>query len=207
MESQPTPSNDEQTPTANAGVETKPNLENPPANAGDDVNERLLKESKKFKEKWQTAQKERDALLAEKEEAERKTLEDQARYRELYEKTKGDLDKERTAVRTERKLSSIRAKAQEMGCRDVDLVVQLGRDDGLIQWSEDERAFHGVETFLESLKETKPYLFEQSSTPTINATVPSGKPRAAAPVTLKEAVSSAEGFSAALMAAENRKRG
>lgn len=155
-------------------------------------NERLLKESKKWKEKFQGAAKELEALRLEKEERARQEQEEQGRYRELYEKTRSDLEKERGAVREERRNSQIRVKAQEMGCKDVDAALRLG-DMQLLQYDDDSRAYHGVDAFLEQLKESRPYLFEIRSTPTINPKVPGGKP-VNTPVDWRSRVKSTDAF-------------
>jgi len=105
-------------------------------------------------------------IAAAQEEAERKALEEQERYKELYEKERQAREKEATG----RKDDAIRARfllaAQSKGIVDPDVAFVIARSlpgFGAVQ-VDDEGKVTGIDEVVETLVKEKPYLVSQPQT-------------------------------------------
>lgn len=162
--------NGEDTPAANAGDEAEgPEVSAiPAANAESvqQVNERLLKESKKNKDLRLKAERE----LAD---IKKKALEEQGNYKAMYEsleqKHKGLIQK---SIKTKID-SAVRMQAEKLGCLKPEAVLKLG-DLDLLQYDEEADEVSGADHFVESVKKQIPELFKSAQTPTINPKTPGG---------------------------------
>lgn len=131
--------------------------------------ERLLRESKKFKER---------ALRSEKELADlkKRDLETQGNFKVMYE----DLSKQYTSLKNnlvkERISSAIKIQAEKFGCTKPDTLLKLGNVE-LLQYDEESNEVFGSESFVEDVKSKYPEFFQTKSIPTINPTVPGGMVR------------------------------
>lgn len=133
---------------------------------GESSPDRLLSESKKWKAR---------AIAAEKaiKEAQTKAQEEQGKYKELFEQRDKQYKELNTKIIKERINSSVKAVAAKSGCVDPDAVLALG-DFSLLQIDEDTGEVFGTDTFVETVKKTKPYLFQSNRPPTINGASPTG---------------------------------
>lgn len=126
--------------------------------------QRLEEESKKYKKNWQT-------LKGEAEAKQKVFLEEQGKYKELYEverKKSEDLFKNFVRNKVE---SSVGGVASKFGCVDVDALLKLGNVE-LLQYDENNHQVVGVETFVEESKKKYPYLFQGQQKAQINSNMP-----------------------------------
>lgn len=131
-----------------------------------DVNARLLEESKRNKAKAQE-------LKAKLDEIEKKSLLEKEQFKDLYEKSEAKYQGLWKSLVKERVRSSVSEVAAKQGCLSVDDLLKLGKSD-LLQIDEETLEVSGTELFVEEAKKSKPYLFQSTKTPTINATTPGG---------------------------------
>lgn len=129
-----------------------------------DFNERLLSESKKFKQRAMAAERELKKLQEQALEEEGKAVE-RAKYWEEKYKT---LNQQTMAQKIQ---SAIEAKARALGAPNPEAVVKLGNYD-IIDYDPDSASVDGVEQFVDDVKKKYPVLFGQVKTPTINPSVP-----------------------------------
>jgi hypothetical protein len=166
---------------------TEPNGSNPKVNTEGDANtqlqldkkaaegaepkgtepNRLLEESKKWKERAVKAEKELEAK-SKAEQAEK------GQYKDLYEKEQEKFSNLRKSFLKEKINSSVSVVATKHGCVDTDALLRLGNLEHL-QFDEDTGMVHGVDTFVEETKKARPFLFNQAKPPTINPTAPGGQ--------------------------------
>jgi hypothetical protein len=137
-----------------------------------EVNARLLAESKKNK----TLAQELKQKLAKYEAAENSAMQEQQRFKELYEKSEAARQSLFKTVIKEKIKSSVADKALKAGCVDVDGLIKLGNAE-LLRYDEESLEVHGVDTFVEEAMKSKPYLFQSAKTPTINPATPGGTVR------------------------------
>ena len=107
-----------------------------------------------------TAERRLAEIAAAQEEAERKALEEQERFKELYEKERQAREAERTARREDLIRSRFLLAAQVKGVVDPDVAFVIARslpEFGGVQ-VDDEGTVTGVDAALEALVEQKPYL-------------------------------------------------
>jgi hypothetical protein len=127
---------------------------------------RLEDESRKYKRNWQETK-------AKIEEREKAALEEQGKFRELYEaERKKNEDIFRSYVKTKVQ-SAVSQHAQKAGCVSVDALLKLGNPEYL-QYDENNESVVGVETFIEDARKNNPFLFTQKVNANINAASPSG---------------------------------
>lgn len=158
-----------ETPAQAANAEVQQAVDATATEPASEVNARLLSESKKNKALAQ----ELKSKLAKYEVQEKSQLEEQARFKELYEKEKGQRELLLKTVIKEKIKSSVADKALKAGCVSVDDLIKLGNSE-LLQYDEETLDVHGVDTFVEEAMKSKPYLFKSTKTPTINAATPGG---------------------------------
>jgi hypothetical protein len=126
--------------------------------------QRVEEESKKYKKNWQE-------LRLEAEERQKKFLEEQGKFKELYEverKKNDDMFKNFVKTKVQQSVSSV---AQKFGCVSVDALLKLGNADYL-QYDEATGNVIGVETFVEEAKKTNPFLFSGSVRNNVNPNMP-----------------------------------
>lgn len=136
------------------------------ASEADSTHTRLLEESKRYKKRALEAEKKMEAF-------EKAKLEEQGKYRELYEQYKTQFEELKSQTMRDKVSFEVKQHAAKVGCVDVNALLKLGRSD-LMQFDEQTGEIHGVDLFIEDAKKTSPYLFKTQPTPTINPATPSG---------------------------------
>lgn len=123
-------------------------------------NEELRREAASYRTEKKELSKERDILKNRFDEAERAKLEEEGKFKELYEKKQKELDEERKA--TERKMirSEVKAAAIAAGFIDLDLLSTIPMTEVKIDESGD---VSGALEAVEKFKTNKPYLFKGSN--------------------------------------------
>lgn len=128
--------------------------------------ERILAESKEWKKKYQ-------AVKSEKEAAEKSKLQEQAKYKELYEKADVKYQTLYKTLVKEKVKAAVTDVASKAGCVSVDDLLKLG-DVQLLQVDDESLEVQGVSTFVDEAKKNKPYLFTANKSQTINSATPGG---------------------------------
>ena len=153
---------------------TPPNGEETENSKGELVNERLLAESKKNKERYQTAQAQLNEFLKEKEERDAKKLEADKNYQELLrverEKSKKASDEAlglKKQVIHERIKADIRAKAPD--ARDFNYIESLINLDNL---DPETGIVADLSTQIDVIKKDKLWAFKTKAKPSAN--IPAG---------------------------------
>jgi len=166
-------------PTANAEPEATTETTTTPQTERESVqystHERVLNESKKFKDRAVRAEQELETRK-------QKELEDQGKWKEVAEKQKERADNYHTQMIRDKVSTAIQTAAAKAGCIDPTALTKLG-DGGLMQFDEDTQTVHGTELFIEDAKQKFGYLFHKPGTPTINPSAPAGVPLTPQPKT------------------------
>lgn len=131
--------------------------------------ERLLQESKRFKERAFKAEKELETVR-------KAALTEQGKYKELYESTIQKLEQQHKAIVRDKVSSSVLQEATKLGCVATDAVLKLVNSE-LLQWDEDTGTLHGAELALAEVKQKYPMLFQKQATAVINPSTPNGVDR------------------------------
>jgi hypothetical protein len=155
--------------TANAEGATKEQDEteaNATRETAEQVNARLLSESKSWKARALKAEREKQDQL-------KKAAEEQGNYKTLYETSQNELVKIKSELVKNSVSSAIESISSKYGCIDPKALMKLGNKD-LIQVDESTFEVFGAETFVEDAKKSMPYLFRQGSQAQINPVSPSG---------------------------------
>lgn len=156
--------------TANAAEIETQDTEAQAANAvtetPEQINARVLNESKSWKARALKAERERA-------EAQKAADEEKGNFKTLYETSQKELTTLKAKVIKSRVGSVVGQVASKSGCVDPDALMKLGNKD-LIQFDEATEEVFGVDQFVEEAKKSMPYLFKAVSTPTINPSSPSG---------------------------------
>lgn len=171
---------DKEVNTANAADEALSNDEAEPVIAKDasidvlraeleqalSTKKRILNESKSYKSKYQELRKEVETKT-------NKELEEQQKYKELYEKaSQRSADLEKKFLRQQLNMS-LQTQASKAGwTRDIDVLMKLGKSD-LLQIDEDG-VVHGADIFVDEVKKEYPMLFANGKQSVINPIVPGG---------------------------------
>ncbi len=138
------------------------------------INARLLKESKKHREKYLAAQSELDNLKKEK-------LESQGEYKKMAElalQKYQDAEARYNTLKQSLYHQNVRAALAEVAAKagailPAEDLLRIGKSD-VIVFDEDTQVVHGVELFLDDLKKNKPGLFSQVKPPVVNPAQPGG---------------------------------
>lgn len=157
------------------------------------TNARLLEESKNWKTKYQDVKGKFTQVEQDKSEQQRKDAEENGRYKLLWE----DESKRRKTLEENQKRVGIKSAvnnvAAKMGCTSIDDLLKLGNMDALM-YDETSGEVHGVESFIEEQKAKRPWLFQATGKPVINASLPSSvQPKATAEKPLAERISAHAG--------------
>lgn len=155
----------------------------------DTTHERLLNESKKNKKRALEAEKRLEAL-------EKSKLEEQGKYKELYEQYKTQFDELKNQTMRDKVGFEVKQHAAKAGCVDVNSLLKLGNGE-LMQFDEQTGEILGADLFIEDARKQFPFLFKSQPTPTINPVTPSGAP-VKQTKTASQVAKSPEGFKAAL---------
>jgi hypothetical protein len=131
-----------------------------------EVNQRLLKESQEWKLKAQQEKREREKLVA-------KIDEEKGEYKKLYESAQSKLDQTVKKMVEKELRSSVREAAAKAGCIDVDLAFMAG-DPKMLKFDEETGEVVGAELFIETVKKSKPHLFQNPSAARVNPSAPGG---------------------------------
>lgn len=142
------------------------------------TNERLLAESRKNREAYLRTKKDlEDRVKAD--------MQKQGEYKALAEKLAAENGLLKKSFRDEKVTAEVTKALEKAGVVKAEGAWKLGRMD-LLQYDEDSREVHGVQTFVDELKKEYPMLFSAPKTPVINPTVPSGRGPAPAGKQLKD---------------------
>lgn len=131
-----------------------------------EVNQRLLRESQEWKLKAQTEKREREKLLA-------KMDEEKGEYKKLYEDTQSKLSETMRKMVEKELKAAVKDAATKAGCVDVEAAFMMG-DHKLLKLDEEAGEVVGADLFIESVKKTKPYLFQSQSQTRVNPAAPGG---------------------------------
>lgn len=130
------------------------------------INQRLLNESKKYKEQFKTVKQELDAF--------KKTqLQEQGRWKEIAEQKEQELSQFQEAFITEKVNSALSRAAEKSGCVDIDALMKLG-DHDLLEFDEESMNIGGVEAFIDNAKQKYSFLFRNGQVPQVNSVRPGG---------------------------------
>lgn len=132
----------------------------------DQVNQRLLNESKKYKEQFKTVKQELDSYK-------KKQLEEQGRWQEIAKQKEEELKQFQEAFINEKINSSLSKAAEKSGCLDVDALMKLG-DHSLLKFDDESMRIDGVENFIDNAKQKYSFLFRNAQMPQVNSVRPGG---------------------------------
>jgi len=132
----------------------------------DSPSERLLRESKAFKSRALAAERELETIK-------KASLQEQGKYKEMYEATQGKYDSLLKNLVKEKIRSSVGECATKAGCVNVDALLKLG-NAGLLEYDEENGLVNGSDLFVEDARKQHPYLFNASKTAAINPATPGG---------------------------------
>lgn len=133
------------------------------------TNERLLLESKKNRENYLQVKKELDTQK-------KQALEEQGKFKELYEKSSADLTAMKKQAMVRDVNFALQKAAEKAGFVKPESILKFGNQE-LITYDENTGAVFGVEAFLESTKAEYPMLFGSQKHPVVNPQVPSANPK------------------------------
>lgn len=156
-------------PTANA-VEDKQEQSAAPR---DEASDRLLNESKRYKEERNVLKKEAAELRAKLEAREKAEQEQQGKYKELFEKSEAR-NKE---ILQKTAKAAIKAKIAEIavkkGCQSVDALLKLGNAE-LLEFDIESGDVNGADLYIEDAMKSNPFLFSNGKQISVNASTPGG---------------------------------
>lgn len=123
------------------------------------TNNRLLDESKDFKNKWNTSQSELDKANTDKLESEGKTSELLTAEREKN----GKLTTEIVDLRDSTLKSNFRTEVGKYAkdAHDIDMILKISDNRDLMKIDDSDLSVTGVEDFVNKARETHPYLFQK----------------------------------------------
>lgn len=146
------------------GTPTTPGNANPANVTTTDQNqgtETISKESfNVVSEKYKQAKADKEALEAKLAEIDRKKLEEDGKYKDLYEKEKQAKDELETKLTRSQKGTAFRVKAIQAGVVNPDDALKLVDIDKI---SLKDGEVEGVDDLIKSLQENKPYLFQKDN--------------------------------------------
>lgn len=125
------------------------------------TNNRLLDESKDFKNKWNSSQSELDKANTDKLESEGKTSELLTAEREKN----GKLTTEIVDLRDSTLRSNLRTEVGKYAkdAHNVDMILKVTEHKSLLNIDESNLSFSGVEDFVNKVRETHDYLFQKGT--------------------------------------------
>lgn len=126
---------------------------------------RVLSESKKYKQRAAEAEAKIKAI-------EESQLSEQQQYKQLYERTKQELESTKKAQTELQLKTQLMPKLTAAGCRDVVDAMKLGNPSLLLQ-DEQAGSLVGIDEYVEDLKQRKPWLFESWKPSSVNPSLPS----------------------------------
>lgn len=130
------------------------------------VNDRLLKEAKAYKARAQAAEREIELQR-------KKALEEQGKYKEMYESQSAKYNDLKKGLAREKIKSSVAEVAAKAGCLNVDALLKLGNPE-MLSFDEDTLAVEGAQEFVEAAKREHSYLFSSNKTASVNGVTPGG---------------------------------
>lgn len=133
-----------------------------------DTHSRVLSESRKYKERAQEAEKRLQEI-------ETKKLEEDGKYKELAESYQQKLQSQQRVNMSLAVQAAVSEPARKAGCVNVDDLLKLG-DASLLEYDADTGTVSGADHFVESAKNTRPWLFQQPQRPVTNPATPGGVP-------------------------------
>lgn len=153
---------------ANASAEEAHEVDSQAQEAGthSEVNDRLLKESKAFKSRALSAERELERI-------QKASLEEQGKFKEMYEATQQKYESLMKNLVKEKIKSSVSDHASKVGCVNVEALLKLG-NPSLLEFDEEQGTVHGSDLFVEEARKQHPYLFNSAKTAAINSASPGG---------------------------------
>jgi hypothetical protein len=146
-------------PTTNVEV----NTETP---AAEGVNDRLLRESKEYKQRAQALAKELETIKAAK-------AVESGDYKKLFEQAQAKLEAQNKTVMKNAIMTKLTQVGTKRGCVDADALFKLGNKE-LLQYDEESGEVIGAELFVEDAAQRMSYLFSSQKPAAINGVNPSG---------------------------------
>jgi hypothetical protein len=130
--------------------------------------ERLLRESKKWKERARKAEQELEKRRKREAQAQKK-------YEELYRESESKLEEMQRRQMQKDIRFAVARKGSELGLIDVDDLMAVAKAD-MLEYDPETGEVEGVESYLNEARKKKPYLFKSKPATGINPTAPrSGK--------------------------------
>lgn len=126
--------------------------------------ERLLQESKQYKSKYHDVKSKWD-------QEQTKKQEEQGKYKELWEKSQGELTELQSRIVETEKQKQFASMAQQVGC--VDPEVAYGCLAHMLSFDIESLKLEDPRLLLEDLKRSKPYLFSNPKPASVNPVPPS----------------------------------
>lgn len=130
------------------------------------INERLLKEAKAYKVRAQSAEREIEKQKA-------TALQEQGKYKEMYDTLNGKYSDLRKGLAREKVKSSVSDIAAKAGCLNVDALLKLGNPE-LLSFDEDTLSVDGAQEFVAAAQREHSYLFNSQGQARVNGTTPGG---------------------------------
>ena len=138
------------------------------------VNDRILKESKKYKERLSAERARTAELQSQLEDIKRAELEKQGKEKERADYYKDQYDTLRQQLVKKNVDDAVTALASKMGCSKPKAVLQLGNKT-LLQYDDSTNEVLGVESFVEDVKREYPEFFSKEKRSVVNSSLPSTK--------------------------------
>jgi len=147
--------------------------------------QRMEKDVYKWRQTAREKEEQLNKLLEERKAAEVKQMEEKEQYKELYEKARQEADTFQTRVDeiqgaylSDLKFQTLEKEAIQAGIRSEALSdLRLFDTNGVIveTTSQGNANILGAKEFVEQLKASRPYLFQDKKPPTVNGSLPSGQ--------------------------------
>jgi myosin heavy subunit len=142
------------------------------------TNERLLKESKEYKNRFKSTQEELDKVRKAK-------LEEEKKYEDLWKQSESQLQEMKKREMEAAISRQVALGAQKAGLLDPEDALRL-MDLEKISYDPETQAVVGIESALEELKKKKPFYFKSESKSVVNTALPGGSIPSAKPVTAQD---------------------
>lgn len=172
MQEKPMDSNEPKLDAAKADPKVNQDEEKDHEDSGSErLNDRILKESKKYKSRWQEERARAQEYESKLKEIEQKKMEEQGKYRELADKYKAELETMRNNIVKDRVSNAIASACRDAGCEKPEAMMKLG-NKSLLQYDDESGEVHGVDVFVEEMKREYPMLFTAGKSAVINPGAP-----------------------------------
>lgn len=138
------------------------------------VNERILKESKKYKERLASERARAAELQAQLDAVKQAELEKQGKEKERADYYQGKYDSLNKQIMKRNVEDKVAAIAQQMGCEKPKAVLSLG-NSSLLSYDESTGEVIGAESLVDEVKREYPELFSKAKRHVVNSSIPTTK--------------------------------